>query len=165
MPDLLTHVLLAYALATLLAYRHAWLTPAFVTLSMVGALVPDLDHISMIIPPTTVEALLGVPFAWGGLQTGGVVLLVILVGTVLVEPGERRRAFAMLALGASTHLFTDALIRVTDGRSQSVFWPLTRYQPPSPGLYLSTDIWPLVAATTLAAVAWYVVRHRATPDR
>jgi len=162
MPDLLTHVLLAYAVATLLKYRYRWLRPAYVTIAMVGALVPDLDHISILIPGSTVEATLGVPFDWGGLQTGGVVLLLILIGTVLVEHTERRRVFAMLSLGAISHLLTDALIRVPDGRSQSIFFPITTYQPPSPGLYLSTDIWPLAASAVFAAVAWYVVRRR--PD-
>lgn len=160
MPDLLTHVLLAYAAAKLLMARYAWISPTYVTIAMVGALIPDLNHISDIVPSTTVEALLGVPFSWGALQTGGVVLLVLLVGTVLVEPTERKQVFAMLAIGASSHLFTDALIRVPDGRSQSVFWPLTRYQPPTPGLYLNTDIWPLAVAAALAILSWLLGRYQ-----
>ncbi|WP_254279316.1 metal-dependent hydrolase [Haloarcula marina] len=160
MPDLLTHVVLAYALGTAMAARWSWATPWYVTLAMIGGLVPDLNHVEALVSDATVESLLGVPFDWGGLQTGGVVLLVLLVGTVLVEPGRRRRAFGMLALGAGSHLFTDALIRLADGRSQSVFWPVTRYQPPTPGLYLSTDLWPLIVATTLAVMAWYLVRYR-----
>jgi hypothetical protein len=160
MPDLLTHVLLAYGVAILLARRYSWLHPAYVTIAMVGALVPDLDHISILIPSSTAEAVLGVPFDWGGLQTGGVVLLLVLIGTVLVESAERRRVFALLALGAVSHLFTDALIRVPEGRSQSLFFPVTMYQPPTPGLYLSTDLWPLIASAAFAALAWYGVRRR-----
>ena len=160
MPDLLAHVLLAYAVATLLALQYRWLRPAYVTIAMIGALVPDLDHISTLVSSQTVETLLGVPFDWGGLQTGGVVLLLILIGTVLVEQAERRRVFALLALGAISHLFTDALVRVPEGRSQSVFFPVTMYQPPTPGLYLSTDLWPLIASAVFAAAAWYAVRRR-----
>jgi len=162
MPDLLTHVLLAYGVATLLAYRYTWLSPAYVTIAMIGALVPDLDHVSTLVPSRTVEAVLDVPFDWGGLQTGGVVLLLILIGTVLVEHAERRRVFTLLALGAATHLFTDALIRVPEGRSQSLFFPITMYQPPTPGLYLSTDLWPLIVSAAFAAFAWYGVRGRGT---
>ncbi len=161
MPDLLTHVLLAYGIATALSYRYTWIVPSYVTLAMVGALVPDLDHISALLPSRIVGTALGLPFDWGGLQTGGVVLLVILVGTVLVEGGKRRPAFAMLALGAATHLFTDALLRVPEGRSQSIFFPATMYQPPTPGLYLSTDLWPLVIAAVFAFLTWYLVRVRA----
>lgn len=160
MPDLLTHVLLAYGVATALSYRYTWIVPSYVTLAMAGALVPDLDHISTLLPSRVVGTALGLPFDWGGLQTGGVVLLVILVGAVLVEGGRRRPAFAMLALGGATHLFTDALIRVPEGRSQSVFFPATMYQPPTPGLYLSTDLWPLVTTAVFAFLTWYLVRVR-----
>ncbi|WP_276272964.1 metal-dependent hydrolase [Haloarcula litorea] len=160
MPDLLTHVLLAYALGTLLAARHDWVRPAYVTMAMVGALVPDLNHVSALVADATVSEILGVPFDWGGLQTGGGVTLVLLVGVTIAEPGERYRVGPLLALGAVSHLVADAFIRLPDGRSQSVVWPLARYQPPSPGLYLSTDLWPLVTTAALAAVAWYAVRHR-----
>jgi hypothetical protein len=160
MPDLLTHVLLAYGVTTCLAYRYRWLRPSYVSIAMVGALVPDLDHISILIPSGTVEAVLGVPFDWGGLQTSGAVLLLVFIGTVLVESAERRRVFALLALGAVSHLFADALIRVPDGRSQSLFFPVTIYQPPTPGLYLSTDLWPLVVSLAFATFAWYGVRRR-----
>lgn len=164
MPDLLTHVLLAYALGTLLAARYDWVTPAYVTMAMVGALVPDLNHVSVLVADVTVAETLGIPFSWGGLQTGGGVALVLLVGVVLVEPGERCRVGPLLALGAASHLLADALIRLPDGHSQSIFWPVTRYQPPSPGLYLSTDFWPLITTAMVAAVAWYVVRYHPHPD-
>jgi len=124
MPDLLTHVLLTYTVATLLAIRYRWLRPAYVTIGMIGALIPDLNHISTLVPSQAVEALLGIPFDWDGLQTGGVVFLIVLIGTVLVEAAERRRVFILLSFGAATHLFTDALIRVPEGRSQSIFFPI-----------------------------------------
>lgn len=165
MPDLLTHVLLAYTVATLVANRYHWLQPAYVTIAMVGALIPDMDHVSTLLPSQTVEAVLGIPFDWQGLQTGGVVLLVILIGTVLVKAAERRRVFALLCLGAFTHLFTDALIRVPEGRSQSIFFPVTLYQPPTPGLYLSTDIWPLAVTAVFAFFAWYLVRVNGTAEQ
>ncbi|QLH81262.1 metal-dependent hydrolase [Halosimplex pelagicum] len=154
MPDLLTHVLLAYAVCTGLSTRYEW-GPAAVTAGMVGALLPDLNHFSVLAPPGAIYHQFGVLISWTALQTGGGVLLLILGGVVVAVPNERRRVFALLSVGAVSHLFTDALIRVPDGRSQSIFWPLTPYQPPTPGLYTSTDLWPLVVAASLAVAAWY----------
>ncbi|WP_135366095.1 metal-dependent hydrolase [Halosimplex halophilum] len=159
MPDLLAHVLLAYAVCTALSTRYDW-GPAAVTVGMLGALLPDLDHLGTILPPGVIYDRFGVLVDWTALQTGGGVLLLILGGVVVAVPDQRRRVFALLSVGAISHLFTDALIRVPDGRSQSVFWPLTPYQPPTPGLYTSTDLWPLVVAAALAAAAWYWCRYR-----
>lgn len=160
MPDLLTHVLVAYALATALSRRYGWLTAAHVTVAMAGAVVPDLDHLGMVLPAAFVQKYFGVPFSWGALQTGGPVLTMLALGTLLVERGDRRRVFGLLSLGAATHLVADALIRTPDGRSQSVFWPLTRYQPPTPGLYTSVDLWPLGLAVAAAVVAWWATSGR-----
>lgn len=160
MPDLLTHALFAYAIGTLLSVRYEWLSPRYVTVVIAGSLLPDLNHISALILPGVVNELLGVPFSWGFLQTGGGVLVTVLIGVFLVPKEERRRAFGLLWLGAITHLLTDILIRTPDGRSQSVFWPLTQYQPPSPGLYTSGDLWPLAVAGGLALASWYFVRQR-----
>lgn len=155
-PDLLTHVCSTYAVVTLCSLRIDWLTSPFVTVALVGALLPDLNHVSSLVPGATVERLLGVPFDWNALQTGGVVCLVALLGGTVVDREERPRVLALLSLGAGLHLLLDLLIATPDGRSQSVFWPLSRYQPPTPGLYHSTDLWPLLLAVTLAVVAWGV---------
>ncbi|PSP76993.1 metal-dependent hydrolase [Halobacteriales archaeon QS_1_68_20] len=159
MPDLLAHVLLAYAVAQALSWRYRWLSPAYVTVVMAGAMIPDLSKAAMVLPGTRVEALLGVPFDWFALHTSGGVLLSILVGVALVAPTERRRVFLLLALGAATHLFADALLLKPSGRSYPVFWPLTRYHPPTPGLYLSTEPRPAVVAAVAALVARVVTRR------
>jgi membrane-bound metal-dependent hydrolase YbcI (DUF457 family) len=160
MTDLLTHVLLAYVAATALAARYDWLSPAFVTVAMAGALLPDLDHLEKVIPPDLVADVVGVPFSWGAFQTSGPVLLIIALLTLFVESSDRRPVAALLSLGAGTHLAADALLLVPDGRSQSLFWPLTQYQPPSPGVYTSHDLLPLVVMTAVAAMTWYLVRYR-----
>lgn len=157
MPDLLAHTLFAYGLGTILSPRIDWLSPQYITLAMIGVVLPDLNHLSMVLPSRTIETTLGIPFDWGALQTGGPVLVLVLIGTVLAKD-DRPEVFGLLSLGAVSHLIADALITLADGRSQSVFWPLTRYQPPSPGLYLSTNLGPLIGAALFAGVSMLVAR-------
>lgn len=159
MPDLLAHVLFAYVLGTMLSWRYGWLSPAYVTVVMAGAMVPDVSKGALVLPGSRIEALVGVPFDWFALHTTGGVLLMILVGVTLVAPAERRRVFLLLTLGAATHLFADALLLNPSGRSYPVVWPLMRYHPPTPGLYLSTRPEPTVIAAAAALIVrgatWY----------
>lgn len=160
MPDLLAHALIAYTLATLLALRYDWLSPTYVTVAMAGAFVPDLAKAHLLVPGTTVGSLLGLPFDWFALHTAGGAVLSVLVGVTVVAQDERRRVAALLALGAASHLVADALLLKASGRSYAVLWPLTQYHPPTPGLYLSTEPGPAVAAAAAALLSWYVVRRR-----
>ena len=159
MPDLLTHLLLAYAAGTALSMRYRWLAPHWVSVVMAGALLPDLDHVADVVSAGLVHRTLGLPFDWTVLQQGGGVLLTVLIGTVLVSPDRRRRVFGLLWLGAGTHLLADLLIRTPDGHAQSILWPLTQYQPPAVGLYTSVDRWPLVLAAVVALATWYLIRR------
>lgn len=70
--------------------------------------------------------------------------------------------FALLSLGAGSHLLADALLVKAAGVSYPLFWPLTLYRPPTPGLYLSTDVWPSLLTGGIALATWYVVRYRPT---
>jgi len=160
MPDLLAHALLAYSLCTLLSRRYQWLTPRFVTVGMAGAFIPDLTKIRLLVPASRVRELLGVPFDWTGLHTGGAAVVAVLVGSMVVPPAQRRRVTALLGLGAASHLLADALLLTPTGRSYAVLWPLTQYHPPTPGLYLSTSPVPTVVAAVVAAGVWYTIRYR-----
>jgi len=160
MPDLLAHALLAYSLCTLLALRYEWLTARYVTVGMAGAFIPDLTKIALVVPSEQVRGLLGIPFDWGGLHTGGAAAVAVLVGTMVVRPGQRRRVTVLLGVGAASHLFADALLLTPSGRSYAVLWPLTQYRPPTPGLYLSTSPVPTALTAVFAAVVWYTVRYR-----
>lgn len=162
MPDLLAHALIAYAVCTALAWRYEWLTPAYVTVGMAGAFIPDMTKVGLVVPSEVIENVLGVPFSWGGIHTTGGALVGVAIGVVLVSDRERRRVAALLALGAGTHLVADALLVKPTGHSYAVLWPFTRWHPPTPGLYLSTEPWPMVAAAVVAAFSWYGVRNRAT---
>lgn len=159
MPDLLTHVLVAYALATALSWRYDWLTPAFVTAAMAGAMVPDMTKVAIVAHSFDVAAALGVPFDWFALHTLGGTAVSVLIGVVLVRSRFRRRAALALALGAATHLALDALLVKVTGHSYAVFWPLTAWHPPTPELLLSTDRWPAVLAAAVALAAYSVDRR------
>jgi hypothetical protein len=158
MPDLLAHAFVAYSLATALSWRYAWLDARYVTVAMAGAFIPDVAKIALLIPSSRVAALFDLPFSWFGIHTLGGTLLCALVGVVLVPPAERRRVGALLALGAGSHLVADAFLIKAYGHSYPLLWPLTAYAPPTPGLYLSSDIWPAVVTGLAAAGTWAATR-------
>lgn len=159
MPDLLTHVLVGYVIGQFSQHRFSWVTKRHVTLVMVGAVVPDLNHISAVVSPEVVVATVGIPFSWVALQTGGGALLILVAVAVTFESGVRGRAFTLLWTGAVTHLLADVAISSADGRAQRVFWPLTPYRPPTPGLYQTTDLWPLTVAVVAAVVVTVMNRN------
>jgi len=159
MPDLLSHAFIAYTLCTLLALRYEWVSPQYVTVAMAGAFIPDMAKIELVLDDAVVGNALGLPFAWSGLHTLGGAAVSVLIGVILVRPAERTRVGGLLALGAASHLTADAFLLKASGRSYSVFWPLTQYAPPTPGLYLSTDLWPSVVTGMAAFVTWLIVRR------
>lgn len=160
MPDLLAHAFIAYTIASLLSWRYDWLTPAYTTVVMAGAFIPDLTKIKLVITSGAVEQLLGIPFDWGALHTAGGALVATLIGVLVVAPRERIRVGALLSVGAASHLLADSLLLTPSGRSYAILWPLTRYHPPTPGLYLSTQPEPTIAAAVMAFVVWLLAHHR-----
>lgn len=155
MPDVLTHVLVGYALGAALSVRYDWLSGPFVTVAMAGALLPDVAKVALVVPSAVVEAGLGVPFSWFAIHTPAGSVLLASIGALLVDGAHRRRAFALLLAGAASHHALDALLLSTTGFSYALAWPLSTVHPPSPGLYLSTDRWPTAVAGCVAATAWY----------
>ena len=156
MADLLTHVLTAYILATVCSWRYEWLTPPFVTVAIVGAMIPDLNRLDLVVSAELITAVTGLPFDWDAFHTLGGSLLAVLIGSLLVPPPYRRRVGALLLLGAASHHALDLLLLNASGYSYAVFWPVTGFNPPSPNLYLSTDRWPAICAAGFATIVWYV---------
>lgn len=150
MPDLLTHVLVAYSVATVLSWRFERLTPQYVTVAMAGAMAPDLSRVDLVLPAATIETALGIPFRWGAFHTLGGSLLVIAIGALFVPNQYRRQVFVLLCFGMLSHHALDLLLIKPSGHSYAVLWPLTQYHPPTPGIYLSTDRWPAVVSFLLA---------------
>lgn len=160
MPDLLTHALVAYIVAQLLSLRYDWLTRAYVTAAMAGAFIPDIAKIRLLVPNEVVSSALGVSFAWGAQKTLGAVVLSVIIGAMVVVPRVRRPTALALGLGAVTHMLSDALLLTATGRSFQLLWPLTRWAPPTPGLYLSTEPWPVLVTSVLALIIWWTIPSR-----
>lgn len=154
MPDLLSHAFIAYSIGLALSWRYDWLDSRHVTVVMAGAFIPDIAKIVLLVPSEHVAVFLGVPFTWFGIHTLGGVVLCVFIGVVLVTPAERSRVFALLSIGAGSHLLTDALLLKATGSSYPLLYPLTGYAPPTPGIYLSTDIWPSLLTGAVALGLW-----------
>lgn len=165
MPDMLTQVLVGYALGTALAWRYDWMRPAHVTAVMAGVLVPDLNRMELLVDSYAVETALGVPFDWGAFHTLGGVTVAILLGALLAVRGQRRRLVPLFAVGAGSHLALDAFLYSPSGRGYDVLWPLTQYHPPSPGLYMSTDPWTAAVALVVAAAVYVEDQRRRGVER
>jgi len=160
MPDLLAHAFIAYAVCRVLSWRWEWLTTEYVTVGMVGALIPDITKVYLVVPNHAMERLLGTPFSWYSLGTGGGVLVSVLIGVVLAASEVRRPVGVALGIGAGSHLLADSLLLTPTGYSTQLLWPLSQIRTPSPGLYLSTQPAPMVVTGVVAAVVWMVHRRR-----
>lgn len=124
------------------------------TVLMTGALIPDIYKIRLLVSGWHVGAVLDLPFSWVGISTAGGALVFVLIGVIIAEPSDRARVAGLLSIGAGSHLFTDALLRTPTWHSYAVLWPLTRYHPPTPGLYLSTDPWLPIVTGGVALLIW-----------
>ncbi len=155
MADLLTHVLVAYTIAVALSWRYKWINPAHVTVVMVGATLPDLTRIGLLIDPATVEKI-GIPFSYSPLHTMGGAMVSVLILSVFVRVKYAKEVFILLFLGLLSHLALDALLISASGHSYPIFWPISVYNPPTPGFYLSTDMWPALLTGSIALFIWFM---------
>ena len=83
----------------------------------------------------------------------------------MVADTRRRHTLLILTLGAASHLLADLLLTNASGRAFPIPWPLTRWQLPTPELYLSTHSEPTIVAGLLAVAVWGVSRWRDRPER
>ena len=160
MPDLFTHMLVGYTIAVVLSWRYEWLAYPYVTLVMGAAILPDLNRIELVLPAATIEATLGIPWSWVPLHRISGTLLVVCLGTLCAPTHLRRRVFALLAIGATSHYTLDSLLYKPSGLSGPFLWPISEYRFAIEGIYLSSDRWPVLVMGTVAAVVWYVDRRR-----
>lgn len=154
MTDLLTHVLLAYAVLRIGGVAVDGVDGPVVVAGMAGAMTPDLTKIGILVNDAVVTDALGLPFSWFALHTVGGVAASAAIGAALVGAEHRRAAAGALLAGGASHLVIDGMLAKPGGVSDPLLWPLTWWRPPTPGLYRSTDVWPLLVAIGLAAAVW-----------
>jgi hypothetical protein len=156
MPDLLSHVLLAYALLTVAGWRIDRLADEWVAVGVAGAAIPDLIKVEILVDSAAVSRALGVPFDVKAVGTLGGVLLV--AGLIALAFGRRwRPAYASLVAGGGSALVLDGLRAYADGRAGFWLYPVP-WRPPTPSLYVSSD--PRVLAVAVVVAAAVVVADR-----
>ena len=160
MADVLTHVLVAYVIATLLSWRYEWFSPALVTAVMAGALLPDLVKIRLVLPSDTVSAMLGIPFNWAPFHKIGGIVAVIAIITVIVPRAMRAATFISLSMGSFEHLLLDSFLYWPDGLASPMLWPISDFQFAVDGFYKSWDRWPLAITLALVVLVFAASRYR-----
>ena len=164
MADLYTHVLAGFVIGVVLSWRYDWLSYPFVVVVMLGAALPDLNRLELLVSSSTVQAALGVPFSWAPLHRAGGTLLLVCIGALLAPPRYRRAVFALLFVGAASHYVLDFFLYKPSGVTSPLLWPFVTQGFAVEGFYLSSDRWPAVVATVVAVGVWVVDRLRVRPD-
>ena len=159
MADLLTHLLVAYALFTIASWRVDWLEPRWVVVGTGGAAIPDLVKVDIVLDSDSVAAALGLPFSYSPLSTLGGVLLVAGLITLAFERDHWKRVYGLVTVGGVLSLLGDGLRAYADGRAGAWLYPVTNWRPPTPSLYVSSDPRILVVAVVFAAVVVAVDRR------
>ncbi|MFB6297461.1 MAG: metal-dependent hydrolase [Salinirussus sp.] len=162
MPDLLTHVLLAYVGAVAVV-RFSGVPDRLIPVAMVGATAPDVMKASILAGVAWGE-LLGVPYSTWSLHTLGGAVVLAGFGALTIRERDRRAAFGALAAGGLGHLFLDAFVIRVDGLAPPYLFPLTGWLPPAGNLYASSDVWPAVLALAVAVPVWLIRRTRRRAD-
>ena len=160
MAELFTHVLAGFIVATIASWRYEWITPPLVVACMVGAAIPDLNRLDLLVPAEAITAATGIPWTWGVTHRAGTGLLIALLVTLLVRPDLRRAVFAMCCVGIASHLVIDYILWQSTGYTNLMLWPVLDLTVEYQGFYRSSDRWPAVVATVLAGVVVLVDRRR-----
>jgi len=159
MADLLTHLLVPYVLLTVASWRVDWLDQRWVVVGMGGAAIPDLIKVRIVVDESSVETLLGIPFAYGPLSTFGGILLLAGIITVAFERRHWGRVFGLVTFGGLTSLLLDGMRVYADGRASAWLYPFTNWRPPTPSLYVSSDPAVLVVAVLAAGTVTLLDRR------
>lgn len=163
MAEWLTHVLLAYAAFRMLSWYVEWINDQWISIGMIGAILPDLSRLKLVIPSDIVTYLIGVDFDWFGLHTIGGIILLSGVGALLFRnSSDRQRAFVMLLGGSISHIIVDLPQRYADGKMilNSYGFPFPLPRPPTPGWYVTPDRWVVIVALVTASVVFFADRRQ-----
>jgi hypothetical protein len=155
MADLLTHVLVSYVLLTVASWQTDRITERWVVIGMCGAAIPDLTRVSLFVPSDSISTVLGVPFSYTPISTLGGVVVVAGAITLAFER-ERRRVFSYLLVGGVSALVGDGLRAFADGQSTFWLYPVSWWRPPTPSLYVSSDVRVLVVMLVVSGVVFAI---------
>jgi hypothetical protein len=158
MPDLLTHALVAYVLAAVVA-QSGRVQDRYVSVAMVGAIAPDAMKLSVLLN-RSIGHIAGVPYSTWGVHTLGGVLVLAGLGALTIRVGDRFVAGAALVAGGASHLLLDAFVIRVDGVASPYLFPFSGWLPPAANLYASTDAWPAAVALSVAVPVWLCRRRR-----
>jgi hypothetical protein len=161
MADLLTHVLVVWAVGVLAA-RRDWLPRSHVSLATLGAVAPDAMKVTVVLGVHW-GTVAGIPYSTWGYHTLGGVLVVAGLGALTIRAEDRRTAFVALVGGGVSHLLLDLLVVRADATAPPYLFPVSTWLPPAGNVYLSSDRWPALVALGLAGVVWLYDRRADTP--
>jgi hypothetical protein len=159
MADLLTHVLVPYVLLTVASWQFNWLTKRWIVIGMAGAAIPDLVKLRIVLDDVVIESLLGMPFSYSPISSLGGVLLIAGAIAILFER-HRQRVLVLLFFGGLSSLVVDGLRVFADGRSGFWLYPFTWWRPPTPSLYVTSDIRVLIGTMIISAVVFSIDRWK-----
>lgn len=155
MADLLTQILVLYVLLTVASWHFDWLTKRWVVIGMAGSAIPDLVKIGIFVENEMIESVIGLPFSYAPISSLGGVLVIALAITVFFER-ERVQVYAFLVFGGVVALITDGLRVYADGHSGHYLYPFTWWRPPTPSLYVTSDVRILVIALVGSVIVFSI---------
>ncbi|WP_254279270.1 hypothetical protein [Haloarcula marina] len=159
MADLLTHMLVAFSLATVAGWRLEWLDRPWAVVAAGGAAIPDLVKLELVLDSSTVGDAVGLSLTYAPFSTLGGVLLVAGVITLAFDRRQWPRVYGLLFAGGLSALALDGMRVFADGRASAWLYPFTNWRPPTPSLYVSADPRILVIALLGTAVVLLVDRR------
>jgi hypothetical protein len=163
MAEWLTHVLIAYAAFRILSWYVEWINSQWISIRMIGSILPDLSRLDLVISADIVIYLIGFDFDWLGIHTIGGVILLPGIGALLFRSSpEQHRAFIMLTSGSISHIIVDLPQQYADGKMiLDVYgFPLPLPRPPTPGWYVTPDRWVVIAAFVTALVVFFTDKYQ-----
>ena len=131
--DRFTHMLAAMSIAVIASWRYGWITPPLVVACMVGAAIPDLSRVDLILPADTITALIGLPWSWDVLHRAGGAILVAIIFVLLVREDLRLPVFAMLTVGIGSHFVIDYFMWQPTATTNLMRWPFLDVTAPTRG--------------------------------
>ena len=158
MAELFTHVLVAFAVAVVLSWRFDAVSRPMIPVAMVGAAIPDLNRIDLIVPEETITAVTGIPWSWAIFHRAGGALLVIAIIALLVRREHRGPVVAMLVLGVASHFVLDYFLWQPTGETRLMLWPFLDLRLEYQGFYRSTDQWTAIVAAAIAGIVLVIDR-------